>query len=47
MKLYLDTANPALWVRSEGAPRVSEVADTVLDLSAKLGPQPAADGTTG
>jgi|APCry1669189241_1035207.scaffolds.fasta_scaffold00974_4 crescentin len=34
-------------VRSEGAPRVSEVADTVLDLSAKLGPQPAADGTTG
>jgi len=34
-------------VRSEGAPRVSEVADTVLDLSAKIGQQPAADGTTG
>ena len=34
-------------VRSEGAPRVSEVADTGLDLSAKIGHQPAADGTTG
>ena len=34
-------------VRSEGAPRVTEVADTVLDLSAKIGQQPAADGTTG
>jgi len=34
-------------VRSEGAPRVSEVADTVLDLSAKIGTQPSADGTTG
>ena len=34
-------------IRSEGAPRVTEVADTVLDLSAKIGQQPAADGTTG
>jgi len=34
-------------VRSEGAPRVTEVADTVLDLSAKLGQQNSADGTTG
>ncbi len=35
-------------IRSEGAPRITEVADTVLDLSGKLAPSPqSADGTTG
>ena len=34
-------------IRSEGAPRITEVADTVLDLSGKLTPSNAAEGTNG